>query len=50
MSGLRALRVDSDKTRDFIDWFLDVPLTEGLFTLAGVMVSIGGLRLLRKTS
>jgi len=50
LSELRALPVDSDKTRAFIDWLLDLPLSEGCFVLAGVMVCLGGVLFVRNTN
>jgi hypothetical protein len=50
MSGLRALPVESDKTQAFIDFLLDVPLSEGCFALAGVMVCLGGVLFVRNSA
>jgi hypothetical protein len=48
VSDLRSLPVDSDKARQFIDELLDVPLTEGLFAVAGLVVCLGGLVFVRR--
>jgi hypothetical protein len=48
LSELRSLVVDSDNARRFIDWILDVPLSEGLFVLAGFLVCIGGALFVRR--
>ena len=48
LSELRSLPVDSDNARAFIDWILDVPLSEGLFALAGVLVCLGGALFVRR--
>jgi len=50
VSELRALPVESDKARAFIDYLLDLPLSEGFFALAGAMVCLGGLLFVRKSA
>jgi hypothetical protein len=50
VSGLRALPVESDKARAFIDWILDRPLSEGCFALAGTMVCLGGVLFVRNNA
>jgi hypothetical protein len=50
LSGLRSAQVDSDKTRAFIDWLLDQPLSEGFFALAGLMVGLGGVLFVRNST
>ena len=50
MSGLRALPVESDKARAFIDYLLDLPLSEGCFALAGLLVCLGGVLFVRNSA
>jgi len=50
VSELRSVPVESDKTRAFIDWLLDLPLSEGCFVLAGVMVCLGGMLFVRQSA
>ena len=48
VSDLRSFPVDSDKARQFIDQILDIPLSEGLFVLAGLSVCLGGVIFVRR--
>lgn len=50
VSDLRSFPVDSETARQFIDQVLDIPLSEGLFALAGVAVCLGGAIFVRRGS
>ena len=50
VSELRSVPVESDKTRAFIDWLLDQPLSEGFFAVSGFLVGLGGLLFVRNSA